>query len=241
MFSFAAAALLVFVACLTTASASIYVNNPTSTAVCYGGQPCTVTWLDDGQTPLLSEIGACYVGLYNGNRDLIQQIDPVNVASQHSFTFTPDATAGPDSSSYYVNFTSVELMVNSTSHYAQYSADFTLANMSGDLASPVASDTAAIAVPSSILSLSSNPIGSTSTITYSYTGSYSSLAVPSISTSTGATSRLSTSRTPSSTSASSSSSATSASSAASLRHVPSCGVSAAFALAASVLLSVIYI
>ncbi|TFY53929.1 hypothetical protein EVJ58_g9164 [Rhodofomes roseus] len=105
MFSFAAAALIVFVARLSTVSASIYVNNPTSTAVCYGGQPCTVTWLDDGQTPLLSEIGACYVGLYNGNRDLIQQIDPVNVASQHSFTFTPDATAGPDSSSYYVNFT----------------------------------------------------------------------------------------------------------------------------------------
>lgn len=43
------------------------VNNPVATSICYGEQPCTVTWLDDGQAPLLSDIGACYVGLYNGN------------------------------------------------------------------------------------------------------------------------------------------------------------------------------
>ncbi|KZT64438.1 hypothetical protein DAEQUDRAFT_732675 [Daedalea quercina L-15889] len=243
MLSFAIAALFLISTRLHKVSASIYVNNPTSTGTCYGGQACTVTWLDDGQTPLLSDIGACYVGLYNGNGDLVQQIEPVNVASVHSLTFIPDPIAGPDSSSYYINFTSVTLMVNSTTHYTEYSADFTLANMSGSLASPVASDTAAIAVPSSILSPSSNLVDSTSTITYSFTGSYSSLALPSISTSTGSVSRLSTSRASSSSSTGSSPSTTSASSssAAAARRVPSCGAALALVCAAGLLLSYIYL
>ena len=88
-------------------------------------------WLDDGDSPLLNTIGATFVGLYNGNgvrcfgfgafvyslahhQRLVQQIEPVNVQSVHSLTFTvcsfnqmrlpeisdnalqPDSAAGPD-------------------------------------------------------------------------------------------------------------------------------------------------
>ncbi|EPS96415.1 hypothetical protein FOMPIDRAFT_1130555, partial [Fomitopsis schrenkii] len=215
------------------------VNNPVATSVCYGGQPCTVTWLDDGQAPLLSSIGACYVGLYNGNGTLIQQIEPVNVGDVHSLTFTPDPTAEPNAGGYYMNFTSVLLTVNETSHYAEFSADFTLANMSGDFASPVASDTATIAVPSSLLSASKASVGTTSTITYSFTGSYSSLATPAISTSSGASTRLSTTRGASSTSSTNTPSATTNTSAAEpAQRVPSTFL---LALSASALFSFIYL
>ena len=43
------------------------VNSPLSTTTCNAGQSCLVQWLDNGETPLLADIGACYVGLYNGN------------------------------------------------------------------------------------------------------------------------------------------------------------------------------
>ncbi|KAI0725082.1 hypothetical protein C8Q72DRAFT_854465 [Fomitopsis betulina] len=97
MFSFYIALFLLLCLRLEDVSATLYVNNPVATSICYGEQPCTVTWLDDGQAPLLSDIGACYVGLYNGNGTLIQQIEPVNVANVHSLTFTPDPAAGPNS------------------------------------------------------------------------------------------------------------------------------------------------
>ena len=75
------------------------------TTVCHGGQPCPVQWLDDGEQPLLTTMGPCYVSLYAGNEArlyvhvhffiwsnvaqvLIQQIEPVDVSTTHSLTFT---------------------------------------------------------------------------------------------------------------------------------------------------------
>ena len=73
---------------------------------CIGGQSCDVEWLDNGDAPLLTTIGPCFVGLFNGQgvsrvfpgavpltlivrvQQLIQQIEPVDVASVHSLTFT---------------------------------------------------------------------------------------------------------------------------------------------------------
>ncbi|KII91792.1 hypothetical protein PLICRDRAFT_105118, partial [Plicaturopsis crispa FD-325 SS-3] len=65
-------------------------------ATCYGGQPCTVQWLDDGSQPLLTSIGMSYVGLYTGDQHLVQEIQPVDVSAALSLTFTPDPKAGPN-------------------------------------------------------------------------------------------------------------------------------------------------
>ncbi|EIW53471.1 uncharacterized protein TRAVEDRAFT_133973 [Trametes versicolor FP-101664 SS1] len=79
--------------------ATLYVTQPTAGSTCSGGKPCTVQWLDDGTAPLLSQVGPCYVGLYNGNNVLVQQIVPVDISSVHSLQFTPDSNAGPNSGS----------------------------------------------------------------------------------------------------------------------------------------------
>jgi hypothetical protein len=44
----------------------VQVTDPVASTVCHGGQSCDVAWVDDGQSPLLSSIGECTVGLYNG-------------------------------------------------------------------------------------------------------------------------------------------------------------------------------
>ncbi|KAI0705473.1 hypothetical protein C8Q76DRAFT_630707 [Earliella scabrosa] len=77
--------------------ATVYIIQPQSGATCSGGQPCSVEWLDDGVQPLLTNIRACHVALYNGDRRLIQRINPVDVSAQHALTFTPDPAAGPNS------------------------------------------------------------------------------------------------------------------------------------------------
>lgn len=189
----------ILISWFSLARAALYVNEPIASSACYGGQPCTVSWLDDGEQPLLSKIGACYVGLYNGKGLLVQQIEPVNVASAHSLVFTPDPSAGPSAGDYYLNFTSVSLMVNQTSRYTQYSADFALASMSGSLSSPIASDTSALPVPSSVLSPTLNIVESTSTISNSFSSyeTISSVTLPS-SVHTSSSARLISSRTPSS-------------------------------------------
>ncbi|KAH9169542.1 hypothetical protein EDB89DRAFT_1854416, partial [Lactarius sanguifluus] len=74
------------------------VINPTTRSVCHGGKPCLVQWLDDGQNPLLATMGPCHVGLFSGNEKLIQQIEPVDVSTSLSLTFTPSPNAGPNSS-----------------------------------------------------------------------------------------------------------------------------------------------
>ncbi|EPQ51804.1 hypothetical protein GLOTRDRAFT_48095 [Gloeophyllum trabeum ATCC 11539] len=81
---------------LNFVKAALYVVSPAAGSTCHGGQPCTVTWLDNGEEPLLSSIGACTVGLYTGTDELLQQIEPVNVGSAHSLQFTPDPAVGPN-------------------------------------------------------------------------------------------------------------------------------------------------
>ncbi|RPD76202.1 hypothetical protein L226DRAFT_559951 [Lentinus tigrinus ALCF2SS1-7] len=141
---------------------TIYITKPLPGSTCSGGKSCTVEWLDDGVVPLLSDIRACHVALYNGNQVLIQQINPVDVSVQHALTFTPDPKAGPSSSGYYINFTSVDPVGGST--YNQYSTMFTIDSMTGSFGSPVTSDTAAIPVPSTLTNSHSASATSTSTV-----------------------------------------------------------------------------
>ncbi|OCH88717.1 hypothetical protein OBBRIDRAFT_836368 [Obba rivulosa] len=98
IFSKAYMALLVLFSLALSVQATIFVTSPASGGTCSGGSSCTVEWVDNGEAPLLSTIGPCFVGLYNGNDVLVQQIEPVDVANLHSLTFTPDPNAGPSGS-----------------------------------------------------------------------------------------------------------------------------------------------
>lgn len=167
-----------------TAFGALYVITPTTQSVCHGGKPCLVQWLDDGQNPLLATMGPCHVGLFSGNEKLIQQIEPVDVSTSHSLTFTPSPNAGPNSSTYYVQFTSV---TTSNSSLVAFSPNFSLDNMTGSFNSPVPELTSTIPVPPSVLSAHSNQIStslfgtisSTSTSTSSPTRSHASSSTPS--------------------------------------------------------------
>ncbi|KAJ3861436.1 hypothetical protein EV359DRAFT_47179 [Lentinula novae-zelandiae] len=94
------ALVLAFVAldAFTAVQATLYVIQPSAGSTCSGGSPCTVQWLDDGTTPLNSNIGVTTCGLYTGDMQLVQTIDPVDVSSTQSLVFTPLSDAGPDSS-----------------------------------------------------------------------------------------------------------------------------------------------
>ncbi|KAJ8585623.1 hypothetical protein M405DRAFT_824648 [Rhizopogon salebrosus TDB-379] len=104
--------------------AAIYVTNPVASTVCTGGQSCEIDWVDDGQSPLLSSIGECSVGLYNGEMVLAQSLTSVDVSSTTSLSFTPNPSAGADGA-YYLVFTSNGI------DYQAWSATFTLNGMTG--------------------------------------------------------------------------------------------------------------
>ncbi|KAI0316873.1 hypothetical protein OF83DRAFT_1124377 [Amylostereum chailletii] len=147
------------------ARAEFFVVNPSESTTCHAGQSCKVQWLDNGERPLLANMGPCYVGLYRGKQQLIQQLDPVDVSSVHSLDFTPQANAGPNSNTYYVAFTSVSLkQANSSRPYIGYSPNFTLDGMSGTLDTPIASLTSSIPIPPSISSQPSQPTNPASTL-----------------------------------------------------------------------------
>ncbi|KAF8452659.1 hypothetical protein L210DRAFT_3639144 [Boletus edulis BED1] len=104
--------------------ASVYVTNPVQSSSCSGGQACTVQWVDNGQAPLLSDIGECDVALYYGNYMMVQSLPSVNVATTSSFTFTPNPSAGPNGQ-YYLVFT------NSAINYSSFSGSFALTGLTG--------------------------------------------------------------------------------------------------------------
>jgi len=142
---------------LRTVSGSLYVVSPTVQTVCHGGQPCSVQWLDDGQVPLLTTMGPCYVALFAGIQELIQQIEPIDVSINHSLTFNPNPKAGPNSNNYYIAFTSIESP--DSSHPLQaFSPSFTLDQMSGSFNSPVPELTSVIPAPSSVLTAHPNSV-----------------------------------------------------------------------------------
>jgi len=104
--------------------AAVYVTNPVASTVCTGGQSCEIDWVDDGQSPLLSSIGECSVGLYNGEMVLAQSLTSVDVSSTTSLSFTPNPSAGANGA-YYLVFTSNGI------DYQAWSATFTLNGMTG--------------------------------------------------------------------------------------------------------------
>jgi len=156
----AAVASLWFLNAISSVRGALYVIDPLESTTCHGGKPCTVQWVDDGIQPLLTSIGACTVGLYHGEMELVQQIAPIDVSTAHSLEFTPNPNAGPNSNTYFIAFESTELKINGTS-YRAYSTSFKIDQMRGSFDSPVPSLTSSIRIPVSVLNPPPNAITST--------------------------------------------------------------------------------
>ncbi|KAF9474849.1 hypothetical protein BDN70DRAFT_841720 [Pholiota conissans] len=147
---------------LDTVRAGIYVVEPLKGSTCRANKPCTITWLENGERPLLSAVGVSTVGLFTGRQQLVQTIPPVDVSKTQSVTFTPNPSAGPDSDTYYIAITSTALKGNDSIPYSAWSPFFKLTGMSGSFETPLSSATAPIAIPSS-LTLSTSGSIATST------------------------------------------------------------------------------
>ncbi|CAA7268791.1 unnamed protein product [Cyclocybe aegerita] len=192
-------------------NAGLYIVEPRQGTTCRGGQPCTVTWLDDGTRPLLSAIGVSTIGLYTGKQQLVQRITPVDVSTAQSLTFTPNPAAGPNSDDYYISITSTTLKGNESIPYSGWSAWFSLTGMSGSFDTPLPAVTSSIPIPASLTQTSSavtstRTIGTPSTSLKPLTTPLSSKsASPSFSTSRLSTSTLPAASTTSASSAPSSS------------------------------------
>ncbi|KAF5348789.1 hypothetical protein D9756_009763 [Leucocoprinus leucothites] len=210
--------------------AGLWIVDPKQGSVCHGGEPCTVTWLDDGSHPLLSEIGVITAGLYTGNQKLVQTIKPVDVSREHSLIFTPMPAAGPNSDTYYISFISTSAQQNNSLPYAAFSPFFRLDKMTGSFESPNPTAILPIPIPSSI-NTSNKPTTSDDVLSTITIGTISSSSTSRLSstttTSTGSPSSPTTTSASGSTiqASSSSPSSTTSTPISSLNSVPSLGPS----------------
>ncbi|KAF7439957.1 hypothetical protein PC9H_000294 [Pleurotus ostreatus] len=134
------------------ARAGVYIIRPSAGSTCRGGEECTLQWMDDGQSPLLSAFGPSTAGLYTGQMKLVQPLGDVDTSGSRSFTFTVDPRAGPNSNDYYIALASKSLGEMAWSPF------FRMSNMEGSFDSPLPSS----AIPS--LSTLSPPQSSSTTI-----------------------------------------------------------------------------
>ncbi|KAG9310228.1 hypothetical protein JVU11DRAFT_9874 [Chiua virens] len=142
-----------------SALANVYINQPVSSTTFTAGQQATVTWIDSGDGPSLTDFGSATFGVYVGNalqQTPLQMLGTVNVAQQSSLTFTPQADIGPNSNEYFIRVTSLSLKTSGSPQYPEeaFSAKFTLAGMSGSFNA---------SVQAQIDGQSTAPIGPTST------------------------------------------------------------------------------
>jgi len=130
-----------------------YFTSPVGGTTCVAGQQCTVSWQDDNIAPLLAAFGDCTLAVYTGSQDqqaLMQTIAPANAASTGSVVFTPDATVGENSSSYFIKMISVNTPDPTNAQYkaTAYSAMFTLTGMTGTFSDAVKAQIAGTAASS---------------------------------------------------------------------------------------------
>ncbi|PAV19843.1 hypothetical protein PNOK_0477700 [Pyrrhoderma noxium] len=155
---------------LHIAYASVFITHPYSGITCSGGSSCTVTWLDDGTAPLLSDVGLSDIALYQGTDTLVQQLaSSVDVSSSHELNFIPNPEAGPNSDDYWIMLKSQTARnPNDTSlPFTSFSGFFTLDNMSGKINDPIPSLTSTLTPSITASATGSNTNGVVSTVTLS--------------------------------------------------------------------------
>jgi len=155
--------------------AGVFILAPSDGSTCHGGQECVVHWLDDGISPLLSAFGVSTVGLYTGDLQLVQSIEPVDVSQTRSLVFTPIPQAGPNSDAYYIGLTSTTLTEGDTSFPAMvFSPWFSIDRMRGSFDRPFPAAISERPIPSSL----TQPDPSTSSISATMTIGTLSTSIP---------------------------------------------------------------
>jgi len=109
MFSLSSA--VVALALTSPAFAALFVTSPIEAISFTGGQPSTITWIDNADQPPLASFGLAKVSIYAGNsidqtslQTISESIDPTNPMS---LPFTPNASIGPTGSQYFIRFESL--------------------------------------------------------------------------------------------------------------------------------------
>jgi len=136
----------VVLALSASAFANVFVTAPVSSTTFAAGQPCTVSWQDDGQQPTLQAFGPAIVSVYAGNsqqQTMLQTITPsVDVSTTQAVIFTPDPSIGPNGNEYFIRFQSISLMNANQSQYPAlaFSAKFSMSGMTGTFNASVQSE-----------------------------------------------------------------------------------------------------
>jgi len=141
-----ASTLVTLLAFSTSAFAGVYVTSPIATTSFPAGQAATLSWEDDGTAPSLAQFGPSIISIYVGNalqQTSLQTIAPsVDVSTETSLQFTPDATIGPNGGEYFIRFESISLKDATSPQYPAlaFSAKFTLSGMTGTFSGDVQSE-----------------------------------------------------------------------------------------------------
>jgi len=148
-------------ALVSSAFATVFITNPTSSSTFNGGQNNTINWEDDGTSPSSAEWGNASVAIYTGNENeqtMLQMIAAsVDVLTTTSIQFQVDPSIGSNGLFYFIRMQSLTLVDNSTSfHFNElaFSHLFTMADMTGTFNASVSAE---------IAGQSTAPIGGSST------------------------------------------------------------------------------
>ncbi|KAF8236159.1 hypothetical protein L208DRAFT_1451181 [Tricholoma matsutake] len=139
---------LVLLALSAGTLASVFVTSPVASTTFTGGQPCNISWKDDGSSPSLALFGPAKVSIYAGNaqeQTLLQLIAPAaNVSANSSISFVVDPKIGPNSNKYFIRFESLNEKDPKLPQYPAlaFSAQFALNGMSGQFTPQVSSEIA---------------------------------------------------------------------------------------------------
>ncbi|KAG8743299.1 hypothetical protein FRC10_012262 [Ceratobasidium sp. 414] len=149
----AAASLLALAAVAPVAFAAPYFTKPITGDSCAAGQPCTLSWQDDGKAPSLAEFGDCTIAVYTGSQQQqtqMQFISPTNAGNTASVVFIPDATVGQNSDQYFIKMISINAPDPAMPQYkaTAYSPKFSLTGMTGQFNQTILQQIAAAAGPS---------------------------------------------------------------------------------------------
>lgn len=110
----------------STASAAVFGARPANSTVGVAGEPFTLKWMDDGETPTLKDMGKTEIELCVGSRDshvVVQKVASIDdMEATKNATFTPDPSIGEDGQYYFFKYTATAQVEGKP--FVDYSARF---------------------------------------------------------------------------------------------------------------------
>jgi len=168
----------VVLAFASAAFANVFITSPVATTTLSGGKEATITWQDDGKSPALKDFGPAKISIYVGNaqqQTSLQTISAsVDVSTESSLKFTPDASIGPNGSEYFIRVESLSLKDASQPQFPAlaFSSKFTMDSMTGTFSADILAQIkgqstaplATQAAPTNVPSATSTPSLTTSVV-----------------------------------------------------------------------------